>query len=107
MRPDRSGRTAFREVQPRTVVGGEPFEIRLADTAKTLEVPADGSALAAVRETLPNVPYSCQQGFCGTCRVRVLSGDVDHRGRSAFLDEPDTMLLCTDRANSAQLTIDL
>lgn len=97
----------FERFSPEPIVGGQPFEIRLADTAKTLEVPAGRSALAAVRETLPNVPYSCQQGFCGTCRVRVLSGDVDHRGRSAFLDEPDTMLLCTDRANSTQLTIDL
>jgi ferredoxin-NADP reductase len=106
---DRTGAAGlhFERFSPEPVVGGEPFTLRLADTAKTLEVPADRSALAAVREAIPDVPYSCQQGFCGTCRVRVLSGDVDHRGRSAFLDEPDTMLICTDRAKSASLTIDL
>ncbi|MFC9766191.1 PDR/VanB family oxidoreductase [Rhodococcus jostii] len=97
----------FERFSPEPVVGGQPFEIRLARTTESVHVSADTSALAAVHETQPDVPYSCRQGFCGTCRVRVVSGDVDRRGRSAFLDEPDTMLLCTDRANSTPLTIDL
>ncbi|MFD9661652.1 PDR/VanB family oxidoreductase [Rhodococcus sp. NPDC059968] len=97
----------FERFSPEPVVGGQPFEIRLARTAESVHVSADTSALAAVRDAMPDVPYSCRQGFCGTCRVRVVSGDVDRPGRSAFLDEPDTMLICTDRANSAQLTIDL
>ncbi|MFE7720799.1 PDR/VanB family oxidoreductase [Nocardia rhizosphaerihabitans] len=97
----------FERFSPEPVIGGAPFEIRLARTAQSVPVPADRSALAAVREAIPDIPYSCQQGFCGTCRVRVLSGDVDRRGRSAFLDEPDTMLVCTDRAKSAEITIDL
>jgi hypothetical protein len=37
----------------------------------------------------------------------VLAGEVDRRGRSAFLDEPDTMLICTDRAKSDYLSIEL
>jgi ferredoxin len=97
----------FERFSPEPVIGGAPFEIRLARTAEIVPVPADRSALAAVREAIPDVPYSCRQGFCGTCRMRVLSGDVDRRGRSAFLDEPDTMLICTDRAKSAEITIDL
>jgi hypothetical protein len=55
----------------------------------------------------PTCRTPCQQGFCGTGSARVLAGDVDRRGRSAFLDEPDTMLLCTDRAESASPTIEL
>ncbi|NKY25773.1 PDR/VanB family oxidoreductase [Nocardia gamkensis] len=97
----------FERFGPEPVVGGAPFEIRLARTAEIVPVPADRSALDAVRETLPDVPYSCRQGFCGTCRVRVLAGEVDRRGRSAFLDESDTMLICTDRAQAAAITIDL
>ncbi|ELB93235.1 iron-sulfur oxidoreductase, partial [Rhodococcus wratislaviensis IFP 2016] len=97
----------FERFSPEPVTGGEPFEIHLARTAQTVHVAADRTALAAVRDALPDVSYSCQQGFCGTCRVRVLSGDVDRRGRSAFLDNADTMLICTDRATSADLTVDL
>ncbi|MHA4853330.1 PDR/VanB family oxidoreductase [Rhodococcus sp. MSC1_016] len=106
---DRTGAVGlhFERFSPEPVTGGEPFEIHLARTAQTVHVAADRTALAAVRDALPDVPYSCQQGFCGTCRVRVLSGDVDRRGRSAFLDNADTMLICTDRATSADLTVDL
>ncbi|WP_410876954.1 PDR/VanB family oxidoreductase [Nocardia sp. A7] len=106
---DRTGAAGlhFERFSPEPVVGGQPFEIRLARTTASIHVAADESALAAVRGAVPDVAYSCQQGFCGTCRVRVVSGDVDRRGRSTFMDEPDTVLLCTDRANSTQLTIDL
>ncbi|TCJ96704.1 PDR/VanB family oxidoreductase [Nocardia alba] len=106
---DRTGAAGlhFERFGPEPVAGGQPFDIRLARTTASIHVAADVSALAAVRGAVPDVAYSCQQGFCGTCRVRVVSGDVERRGRSPFLDEPDTMLICTDRAKSAQLTIDL
>ena len=69
--------------------------------------PADQSALTAIREVTPQVPYSCQQGFCGTCRVNILDGTVQRRGTAQFLDTPDTMLICVDRSNDPTLTIDL
>ncbi|MGL6235127.1 MAG: PDR/VanB family oxidoreductase [Segniliparus sp.] len=89
------------------VVGGSPFTVRLASTGEDIAVEATASALAAVRQRLPDVAYSCQQGFCGTCRVRVVDGTVERRGRSQFLDEPGTMLLCSDRAEGDRLTVDL
>ena len=48
-----------------------------------------------------------RQGFCGSCRVRGVDGGVDSRGTAAFLDAPDTMLLCTDRAITESITLDL
>lgn len=89
------------------VVGGRAFELRLDQSAHAVHVAPDRSALAAIRDEIRDVTYSCQQGFCGTCRVRVLSGEVERRGQSAFLDEPDTMLICIDRAKSDYLTIEL
>jgi hypothetical protein len=55
-------------------------------------------------------PYSCRQGFCGTCRTRVLDGCVDHR--DTLLTEPERadgmMLVCISRAaEGQQLTLDL
>jgi ferredoxin len=55
-------------------------------------------------------PYSCQQGFCGTCRTRVLDGEVDHR--DTLLTDPERaagmMLTCVSRAAAAsRLTLDL
>lgn len=90
------------------VEDGRQFEITLARSGRTVTVPATQSALAAIRNSLPYVPHSCQQGFCGTCRVSVIAGEVEHRGHSRFLDAPDTMLICTDRCRGGeQITVDL
>ena len=38
-----------------------------------------GGSLAALAETLrarPDAPYSCTGGVCGTCRARLVSGEV-------------------------------
>jgi ferredoxin len=52
----------------------------------------------------PTTAYSCQQGFCGTCKVKVLAGEVDRRGRTAEGD--DEMLVCVSRAKSDRVVID-
>ncbi len=49
-------------------------------------------------------PYSCQQGFCGTCKVKVFAGQADHRGRIAVGGE---MLVCVSRADGGRLVIDV
>lgn len=90
------------------VEDGHQFDITLARSGRTVTVPANQSALAAVRGCLPHVPHSCRQGFCGTCRVTVLAGEVERRGHSRFLDAPDTMLICTDRSQTGgQIVLDL
>ena len=91
------------------VIGGTPFEVRLARHGTTLQVPADRSVLAVVREALPEIGYSCQQGFCGTCKSSVLAGDVEHRdGRLTDAERSaGDMLICVSRSRSGPLTLDL
>jgi ferredoxin len=67
-------------------------------------VPANRSALAVMLDCDPATAYSCQQGFCGTCKVKVLAGDVDRRGRTAEGD--DEMLVCVSRAKDSRVVID-
>ncbi|HWE13916.1 MAG TPA: 1,2-phenylacetyl-CoA epoxidase subunit PaaE [Solirubrobacteraceae bacterium] len=46
-----------------------------------LSVPHDGTAiLDAMLAKRPDAPYACKGGICGTCRCRILSGEVrmDH-----------------------------
>lgn len=97
----------FERFSPPPVVGGQPFTVRLVTSELEVEVPADLSALAAIRNALPDVPYSCQQGYCGTCRVGVLEGTSDGRGTAKFLDGDGTMLICVDRCDGPYITIDL
>lgn len=86
----------------------KPFTVELHRSGRVVEVAAAESALTAVRRELPNTPYSCEQGFCGTCQHRVLAGDIDHRDN--LLDDgerEDSMLLCVSRATSERLVLDL
>ncbi len=92
------------------VVDGQPFTVALARTGATVEVAADESALTAIRRVLPDVRYSCQQGFCRTCKCRVLDGEVDHRDRHVLVDSEreHSMLICVSRAAAGErLVLDL
>ncbi|RFU85471.1 oxidoreductase [Streptomyces triticagri] len=88
--------------------GNEPIEVELRRSGRTVQVPADSTVLAAVRAELPDLPYSCEQGFCGTCQQRVVEGEIDHRDE--LLDDAertDSMLLCVSRARGGRLVLDL
>ncbi|WP_371615581.1 2Fe-2S iron-sulfur cluster-binding protein [Streptomyces sp. NBC_00454] len=85
-----------------------PFTVELQRSGRLVEVAAEESALTAVRRELPNTPYSCEQGFCGTCQHQVLSGAVDHRDTLLTDGErEDSMLLCVSRAATDHLVLDL
>ena len=90
------------------VVDGKEFAVSVASTGDTVRVAADETLLAALNRAGVHAPYSCQQGFCGTCRTRVLDGAVDHR--DTLLTDPERedgmMLICISRAND-HLTLDL
>ncbi|MEU3208266.1 PDR/VanB family oxidoreductase [Streptomyces cyaneofuscatus] len=84
------------------------FEVELHRSGRTVQVAAGQSVLAAVREELPHVSYSCEQGFCGTCHQRVLEGEIDHRDELLTDDERrDSMLICVSRCRGGRLVLDL
>ncbi|MGW7053429.1 PDR/VanB family oxidoreductase [Streptomyces sp. NPDC054887] len=88
--------------------GSGAFEVELRRTGRTVTVPADGTVLAAVRPEVPNVSYSCEQGFCGTCQQRVLEGDIDHRDELLTdAERDDSMLICVSRAYGKRLVLDM
>lgn len=89
---------------PPPVVDGAPFELELARSRRVLNVPANRSALDVMLDRDPTTAYSCQQGFCGTCKVKVLGGQVDRRGRTEEGD--DDMLVCVSRAKTGRVVID-
>ncbi|MEU9621418.1 MULTISPECIES: PDR/VanB family oxidoreductase [unclassified Streptomyces] len=88
--------------------GSGPFEVELRRSGRTVRVAAGQSVLAAVREELPYVSYSCEQGFCGTCRQRVLEGEIDHRDELLTdAEREDSMLICVSRCRGKRLVLDL
>ncbi|MFJ4654921.1 PDR/VanB family oxidoreductase [Nocardia sp. NPDC088792] len=95
---------------PPPIHDGQPFTVQLGWGGKILDVPADRTLLSVVAEAEPSVAYSCRQGFCTTCKVRVLMGAADHRDtvlNDAQRSQGD-MLICVSRAApGARLVLDL
>ena len=99
----------YERFSPPPIEDGTEFRITLASTGETETVASDESTLTALRRLRPNAPYSCQQGFCGTCKVRVRDGVVDHRDGSLLEPERESgyFLPCVSRCASESLTIEM
>ena len=75
-----------------------------------LAVPAGRTLLHVIRDALPAVLYSCEQGYCGTCETVVLAGVPDHRDTILTDNERaqnKTMMTCVSRSKSPRLVLDL
>ncbi|MBF6350939.1 oxidoreductase [Nocardia flavorosea] len=91
------------------IVNGQPFQIQLGAGGEVIDVPADRCALDVLLEHRPDQPYSCRQGFCRTCRVRVAAGVPDHRDHVLTPAERDQgdLLVCVSRCAGGRLVLDL
>ncbi|MFJ6700978.1 PDR/VanB family oxidoreductase [Streptomyces sp. NPDC091272] len=88
--------------------GSGAFEVELRRTGTAVTVPAGTSILAALKPVVPNLSYSCEQGFCGTCQQRVIEGGIDHRDELLTDSERgDSLLICVSRADGERLVLDL
>jgi ferredoxin-NADP reductase len=97
-------------VPPPTATGTDSFEVHLAKSDITIVVPPDRSLLSVVRDVLPDVAFSCEEGVCGTCETEVLEGVPDHRDQVLTDDEReagDTMMICVGRSKSPRLVVNL
>ncbi|NKQ54257.1 oxidoreductase [Amycolatopsis sp. K13G38] len=89
---------------------GAAFEVVLGRTGTTVLVPEEHSILAAVRDAVPDVAYSCEEGYCGECETPVLEGTPDHRDSYLTEDEREageTMMICVSRCLGGRLVLDL
>ena len=85
----------------------KPFNVTLARTGKTVQVPADKTILEVLRDNGLDVPSSCETGTCGTCRTKLLEGVADHRDLVlAEHEKADTIMICVSRAKGDEITLD-
>jgi ferredoxin-NADP reductase len=86
------------------------FEVELARKGVTITVPPDKTLLRAIRDVIPSMLYSCEEGYCGTCEVKVLEGVPDHRDTILSDEEREankTIMVCVSRSKSPKLVLDL
>lgn len=84
------------------------FQVRIASTGEILTVPNDKSIVQVLAEHGIEISTSCQSGLCGSCKVRYLSGEVDHR--DLVLDDDARahfLTTCVSRSKGASLLLDL
>lgn len=71
--------------------------LQLKDEERSLTVPGSDSILQASLENGIPVAYSCTEGQCGTCRAKLISGEVKLRKNHILTDEElldGQILLC-------------
>jgi F420-non-reducing hydrogenase iron-sulfur subunit len=84
------------------------FTIKIDSTGDVLDVPAEKSILNVLLENGYAVDSSCTSGLCGTCKVRYLDGEPDHRDMILSPDEhTEYLTTCISRCNSGELVLDL
>lgn len=89
---------------------GATFEVELARTQAILTVPEDTRLIDVVRTVVPSVPFSCEEGYCGSCETTVIDGVPDHRDTILSPAERETnecMMICVGRAKTPRLVLDL
>jgi tetrachlorobenzoquinone reductase len=84
--------------------------VELAKSGQTLHVPKNKSLLQCLLEADVDVLYSCEEGVCGSCETRVVSGEVDHRDSVLTKSQKasnSVMMVCVSRCKSDRLVLDL
>ena len=89
------------------------FQATIEPLGETIAV-ADGQKLldAALRAGVW-LPYACNHGLCGTCKVDVLEGMVEHNEASAFAlmdverDEGKTLACCATLSSDIVIEADV
>jgi ferredoxin-NADP reductase len=95
---------------PVVEAGDRPIQVVLAQSGKTLTVPADQTILDCLIEHGCDPLFDCKRGECGVCSTAVIEGEIDHR--DYFLSDAEkasgkVMQICISRARAGRLVLDL
>ncbi len=95
------------EEQPLT--GGYEVTVILDGRTSTTTIPADLPVLDGAQRARPDLPFACKGGVCGTCRAKVVSGEVRMR-RNFALEQAELdagfVLTCQSLPVTPEVTVD-
>lgn len=86
------------------------FNVVLARSGREYLIPAGETILNVLLEAGEDVLYSCEQGVCGACEVKVLEGEPVHGDTVYSADEHarrSSMMICCSSAASSRLLLDI
>jgi phthalate 4,5-dioxygenase reductase component len=86
----------------------KPLTVRFGMDGVPIEVPVGVSILEALRSNGHCIPSSCESGTCGSCRMKLVAGEADHRDLVlADSERLREIIVCVSRAHSPELTVAL
>lgn len=90
---------------------GEPFEVRLCQSDKTITVGENESLLEAIERAGVEAPFLCRGGSCGQCETDVVSSDGTFVHRDHWLDDDEhasgkKIMPCVSRFVGKSLELD-
>ena len=88
----------------------EEFTVVLAKSGTEIPVRKGETILEALLNARIDVQYSCEQGVCGACELKFLSGTPQHRDMVRSPEEHDqisTLMICCAGSRSKRLTLDI
>jgi ferredoxin-NADP reductase len=95
---------------PTVDAGDHAFEVVLAQTGRSLTVPADQSVLDCLIAAGCDPMFDCKRGECGVCATPVIEGEIDHRDyvlSEREKREGTVMQICVSRCKGRRLVLDL
>src|SRR5262249_13153861 len=72
-----------------TPTGATTYRITMIPVGDTVRCRSGDTVLTAILASGASVKFGCRGGGCGTCKMRVLAGQVDHGGPSAAVHAPE------------------
>lgn len=88
----------------------QSYSLELRRSGKTFEVRPDTTLHEVLKACKANVPFSCEEGVCGSCETKVIEGDIDHRDSvltAAERASNKVMMVCVSGCKSEKLVLDL
>lgn len=84
------------------------FIVEIASDGRRLPVSSSQSIVEVLRHAGIALDTSCEAGLCATCKIRYISGEVDHRDCILSEEEQKGFLTaCVSRAKNGVLVLDL
>jgi CDP-4-dehydro-6-deoxyglucose reductase, E3 len=86
-------------------LSADEHQVRIEPHGRTIRVAAGRAVLEAALSAGLNLPHSCKSGHCGSCRARLLAGEIAYPnglplGITAQQAQGGEILLCQARARS-------
>jgi len=88
---------------------GAEVTVLLDGRGSTATVPPGTPILDGAQRVRPDLPFACKGGVCGTCRARLVAGEVTMRRNYALEQEEldaGYILTCQSLPTSDQITVD-